>query len=549
MIKPGLYPLDEPRSTESRAEENIHLVMKRDLPDGWYAWHSLKIRDSDGQKGEGDFVIVDPDRGMVVLEVKGGHLKQMGGHWFQNEKKLKKTPLDQAEGYVRKLVSRLRAKNVRLPTWEVAAFFPDTNFMFPPSQNDLQDRLLGKQDLASFNDSLENLFSTILQNPKPTSSNLVQSLHDLWGDCWISHVPLGVKAQRFSDARIPLDERQFEVMEGWDEIDRLLIKGCAGSGKTLIASEAARRLAATGKKVLMLCFTEGLARWLKAQHIDTGVRVEPIRIFAKSILKNKSHSLPHAGSENLEWDKMAFEAAGVVEEKEDPDLLFDAVIVDEAQDLEIGDWELIRCLSGENKLWAFHDPKQQFWQDRKPDQSLFNTKINLKNNYRTPHSLMEVANSYGIIGDSTVSVQTALEEKTLDVICAPSPSSIVKKVELEIKKLRGDRFEAHRIAVLSLRGKSAEGSILKKLDLRDIDCYSVDEELADDHLIADTFLRFKGLERDAVIITDLCPDQTNYATRMHIALTRSLACARVITTREILRSDPVLSCILDAQEA
>jgi DNA helicase IV len=338
-------------------------------------------------------------------------------------------------------------------------------------------------------------------------------------------------------------------MEGWDEIDRLLIKGCAGSGKTLIASEAARRLAARGKKVLMLCFTEGLARWLKAQHTDTGVRVEPIRIFAKSILRNNSQSLSEVGDDNLDWDKLAFEAAGVVEEKKDPELFFDAVIVDEAQDLEIGDWELIRCLSGDNKLWAFHDPKQQFWQDREPDQSLFNTKINLKNNYRTPHSLMEVANSYGMNCDSTALVQTALDEKTLDVICAPSPSSIAKKVELEIKKLRGDRFDAHRIAVLSLRGKSATDSILKKLNLPDIDCYSVDEELADDHLIADTFLRFKGLERDAVIITDLCPDQSNYATRMHIALTRSLACARVITTREILGSDPVLSCILDKEVA
>lgn len=545
MVKPGLYPLDEPRSTESRAEENVHLVMKRDLPDGWYAWHSLKIRDADGQKGEGDFVIVDPSRGMVVLEVKGGHLKQKGGHWFQNEKKLKKTPLDQAEGYVRKLVSRLKENNVQLPNWEVAAFFPDTSFEAPPSQNDLWDRLLGKQDLASFNNSLEHLFSNILLNPKPTSRNLVQSLHDLWGDCWISHVPLGNKTHLLSDARIQLDKRQFELIDGWAEIDRLLIKGCAGSGKTLIASEAARRLAARGEKVLILCFTEGLARWLGAQHKDSEVRVEPIRSFARTILQEKEHSLPIDENGNLEWDKLAFEAAGIVEETEDQELLFDAVIVDEAQDLDVGDWELIRCLAGENKLWAFHDPKQRFWQGREPDMSLFDTTFVLSKNYRTPQSLMDVAESYNEFGESKTLVKAAIEEKTLDVICAPSLSSIAKKVELEIKKLRGDRFEPHRIVVLSLRGKSATDSILKKLNIPEIDCYSVDEVLADDHLIADTFLRFKGLERDAVIITDLCPDQKNYATRMHIALTRSLVCARVVTTRNILSQDSVLSCLLD----
>jgi len=38
-----------------------------------------------------------------------------------------------------------------------------------------------------------------------------------------------------------------------------------GTGKTLIAAEAARRLGSQGKKVLLICFTEALAHWLRSE--------------------------------------------------------------------------------------------------------------------------------------------------------------------------------------------------------------------------------------------------------------------------------------------
>ncbi|MGC7532618.1 DEAD/DEAH box helicase family protein, partial [Pandoraea pneumonica] len=44
---------------------------------------------------------------------------------------------------------------------------------------------------------------------------------------------------------------------------RLLCDGPAGSGKTLIALEAARRLAETGRSVLLLCYNDNLAHFLK----------------------------------------------------------------------------------------------------------------------------------------------------------------------------------------------------------------------------------------------------------------------------------------------
>ena len=54
------------------------------------------------------------------------------------------------------------------------------------------------------------------------------------------------------------------------------------------------------------------------------------------------------------------------------------------------------------------------------------------------------------------------------------------------------------------------------------------------NVVADTFLRFKGLERSAVIVTDLSLVTNRVDVRMHIALTRALDVVRVVGTKEDL---------------
>jgi hypothetical protein len=60
----------------------------------------------------------------------------------------------------------------------------------------------------------------------------------------------------------------------------------------------------------------------------------------------------------------------------------------------------------------------------------------------------------------------------------------------------------------------------------------------------DTFLRFKGLERPAVIVTDLPgsrPDgDESLRVRMHIAVSRAQSALRIIGTRPAMLADPVL---------
>jgi CO dehydrogenase nickel-insertion accessory protein CooC1 len=65
----------------------------------------------------------------------------------------------------------------------------------------------------------------------------------------------------------------------------VLISGGAGTGKTLIAREAAMRFAAGGGKLLLLCFSDALAVWLRSQIGSSGITVSTVRRFARDLLR------------------------------------------------------------------------------------------------------------------------------------------------------------------------------------------------------------------------------------------------------------------------
>jgi hypothetical protein len=71
MVNANLHPTQQPRPTKSHAEHRVYTALQTALPAGWTAWHSLRIHDDSGAEGEGDFLLIDPDRGMPIIEVKG----------------------------------------------------------------------------------------------------------------------------------------------------------------------------------------------------------------------------------------------------------------------------------------------------------------------------------------------------------------------------------------------------------------------------------------------------------------------------------------------
>ena len=69
---------------------------------------------------------------------------------------------------------------------------------------------------------------------------------------------------------------------------------------------------------------------------------------------------------------------------------------------------------------------------------------------------------------------------------------------------------------------------------------------AESNIVCDTFLRFKGLQRPVIIVTDLrLVSSRFYDIRMHLAISRSQSLLRIVTGEKEFIKDDRLNRFLD----
>jgi hypothetical protein len=524
---PGhVHPSDAPRPARSEAERDVWAALKRALPIGWTAWHSLRIRDGKNYLGEGDFVLAHPARGLLVLEVKGGRIEQRDGRWFTNGVPFEKAPLDQALGFTRKLVRRLADWNCAPPAFGAALAFPDTDFDLgaQPHEDALRGVVLGSSHLRWLDEALPRIADRALPQPQEPRGSWIDRLHQMWGETWVPALSLGTRARALDHARFALDEAQLEALDGLFENDRVLVRGGAGTGKTLLAVEAGRRHAADGKRVLFLCFTAPLRKWLVSRLEETGVEVHTVSGLAKGIVDGVDGTVRRADLTANEYWRDVYERAVDLAEPR-----WDVVVVDEGQDLTFEAWFLVRELSRGARLWAFHDPGQGFWSDRAPPADLFPTKYRLGRGQRCPSGIAALASRYVGAPADEGAIAAAQADGALRLVACSEPSRLGDRVGEEVDRLLAQGLTPGDIGVVSLRGQSAEGAIHHRERIGRHPFVLADDPAMEGSLVADTFLRWKGLERPAIVVADVSAGGLErFGTRMHIALTRALVAARIV---------------------
>ena len=79
-----VYPTIGDRDTPD-SERKVLARLRERLPDSWVVFHGRSIVQSRGRprsrEREVDFVVLDPARGYLVLEVKGGEVSCRDGKW------------------------------------------------------------------------------------------------------------------------------------------------------------------------------------------------------------------------------------------------------------------------------------------------------------------------------------------------------------------------------------------------------------------------------------------------------------------------------------
>lgn len=267
--------------TKSNAERKVFNYLKETPFDEGYAFHSVGLPVHEKKSySEADFIVVTRF-GVLCLEVKGGQVDCINGVWeftnrFGRKNEKNEGPFEQAAGALFALREALQKQLpwIRNVSFASGVVIPDFTFTY--------------RGVSVIPQILYDFSST------ETFAEYIKKCHDYWDDrnrkkfpelsdeCLLQikkairddlhFVPaVGSVVNSIDEQLIRLTEEQVRIVDALDGNDRLLINGPAGSGKTLIATEYARKCAENGKKVLFLTYNKMLAEYLSKANTESKI--------------------------------------------------------------------------------------------------------------------------------------------------------------------------------------------------------------------------------------------------------------------------------------
>ena len=373
-----LFPSHYPKPPNPDDPEFVVYQILRKLPDNYTIFYSKKFKGTGSWKEEGevDFVIFDGAKTILCLEVKGGRIAYDGKEdiWLQNDKVLSPQPDRQATEGMRALLAFLYkdGKDINFG-WILG--FPNCGLpsdFRPPSSVPEQVII----DEAKFNEigvAIERASSYYIQHyNKP-------GVHPVAAKALVERLTrsvefvakVGVRVARDHQQLIEVTEEQFRVLEDLEINRRIAIRGFAGTGKTVLAGEFARRLALRGERVLLLFFNRTISNTVR-RGFDRDLPIHCTRFFklARELIDQDD---PTWWRENDKKDNSDFwENDAPLRLFDIPDKLlrkYDAIIVDEGQDFRPEWYEFLERLlenKEDGRCVVFYDETQDLfgrWND------------------------------------------------------------------------------------------------------------------------------------------------------------------------------------------
>lgn len=556
MFPQWLPKSDRDNNPGRRAEYLVYDHLAKQLGDDWLVLYSQAIKWAyQGGVGdrEADFIVAHPKLGVVMIEVKGGSIERTGGQWYstplsqlnrpreQQKRYQIKNPYEQAtnaaKSYQRKLDDFVRNQNgpraKRLPsrTFEIATAvcFPDIEI--PPgaqlSGDALPELTLTHRDLPNLKDRLYEIFQTYRgQTSAAPGQAGIDLLVAVLARDWHIESYLAYEFETVEERRKQLTEEQFELLYSLEHNAHQLIAGCAGSGKTMLAMEKARQLAAEGQRVLFTCYNEQLATWLKQRpFLRENIIIDHFHGLCRKYADQAGVELAAVWSNDLGISKSAYFSNIMPEALELAavalDISFDAIIVDEGQDFE-GSWfQVLRQLlkdPDQGIFYIFYDDNQKVYGKRKRIPFQWPT-FRLTKNLRNTNPIFKLILNY----------YHASRHMHSSGISGPEPLFISPRdyggdtaaLEAILARLIEEQIKLEQIAVLTpcSRRESRWNKIRFPGNSPDL-AWTVTPKPG--QVTCSTIRTFKGLERPVIILTELDSlEPWQAAQMMYVAISRA----------------------------
>jgi hypothetical protein len=470
---------------------------------------NLRLTDAD-KDHEADLVVLMPEIGVLVLEVKGGSVfveaDDAEGHaWFTQSGGVRRRirPVDQVRGQKHALRRYVEQHPYGGPSrrvaWAHGVVVPFSEFAGDFTLPELPRWALhDKHDLEALGERVRNTAWWMQQGGRAPSYADVEVLTDILAGRFPTTYD---KVAESDDRAAELDRltlEQASILQVTRLLHRVEVRGGAGSGKTVLALQQAKELTRGGhgrkpQRVALLCYSIGLAEHLKREVMTWERRHRPAFVGTFHAFGRQWGAPDGDRTDSEFWEErlpaeMAELATALPDGKK-----YDAVIVDEAQDFADSWWTpVLRALRDEETggLYVYSDENQRiFARFGRPPVALVPLVLdhNLRNTRQIHESFGPLAPSrmYSRGGDGVaVRFVPATVDDALDV------------ADDEVDRLLDDGWEPRHVALLTTGHRHPIQ--VERTDFHDQDGYW--RTYWDDDVFYGHVLGCKGLERRAVVL-------------------------------------------------
>jgi len=552
-----------PPLIRSDAAPGERLVFQRlasdPVTEGWTVLHSQDLAAHVRQvQGEADFIAIAPGHGIGVIEVKSHTrvARRSDGQWLLGSMPpTNRGPFQQADEAMHSIRAYLQTKRIDMRGTAVVSGVWFTHVRaraeLPASLEWQPWQILDRDDIQAgagravlrlIDNGRQHLANRVpamaMATAGPDEAMVIRVVAALRPRFELGAGSADVRRERNAQLSAFLDE-QYDALDAMENNPRVLFTGPAGSGKTFLALEAARREAGSGRKGWLLCFNRALAAHLRDRS-SAAPGLESASLHS-AMLHITGLQPPDAAGNDF-WHAELVDAA--IERLLEGDLTRDYLIVDEAQDLATPEYldvlDLMvegglaggRCLFfgdfERQALYGLDDGRQEL-ATRIQGVPMYTLTANCRN-------LPRIGAAVELLSGMTPGYRRF---RRPDDGTQPryywysSPQEQGQLLPQAVRDLREEGYALDEIVVLGARRQQSAASICEDPWLRPL---LVEAGAAIKGRVRySTVHAFKGLEAPAVIVTDIDePGAPGFEALLYVGLTRPTDRLSVLATKKAL---------------
>lgn len=375
----------------SQAEVKVYRALRDLLPSEYVVFFQvgwiLRREEEEARDGEADFLVCHPEFGYLTIEVKGGGVgfDALKGEWYSVDRHRQKHPIKNPISQAMRAKYSVRTKLNESQRWRDlpltnvlrghSVFFPEVGNASVLSRPDMPEALVGcAHDLLepkAWIDSVFSYWSNDGSNWKPLGRRGIDVMRDVFARSFVATPLVSARLAAQEERRLILTKDQMRVLDFLRSHRRVAVRGGAGTGKTVLAVEKARRLAREGFRTLLTCYNRQLADYLAL--VCQGVEGLEVMGFHQLCSRQIESANRQTGRDLVSEARLTYPGKDLYDVQL-PNALtysleilperYDAIVCDEGQDFLEEFWLPLELLLSDYKmspLYIFYDDNQNLY--------------------------------------------------------------------------------------------------------------------------------------------------------------------------------------------